>query len=489
VSKVEVVDRGVFAAQDGVKVNMSQMILKLPVPPGSGGRRAAAACQLRRVNATSFVIEAVNVGDAGTGYAADMDLKPEVILPDGLVAVRSPSFFVRVSRPSRSIPMERKSELAASLKSKLTNLLPTFLLPSYNAKLGRLVPDQSLPLIPDPSPLEEQRRLDEVFGVDRQLDRFRADFVFAEFDSTYGPVGLSPLERERRLYVDDFLRLMASGSAAALVRTLIFLPIQNVKVRMQTNPELGGGSFAAATSQIASTEPLVSFYKAVDVAAIYAILFGCLSFGVKEFLTRELVIQFPGLNELLAVVLASVVSVFITMAAGTPWEVLTTKVMAAAGPDSRFWGLGLLKDEVKRDAGKAAAELYEEYWLLSGKELAFVVTKFLVFDSLREAILFVVPAFAEAQSLLVACACGAVAGAMGAITSHPIDTLFALRTTGGAGDEIPSLDRLFRGVGARVLIYSPGIALTFLVYDAAKTWFGVGGGAIMQTLDLLPPQP
>lgn len=123
---------------------------------------------------------------------------------------------------------------------------------------------------------------------------------------------------------------------------------------------------------------------------------------------------------------------------------------------------------------------------LKSKELAFVTTKFLIFDSLREALLFFVPAFVEAQPLLIACFCGALAGACGAITSHPIDTIFALRTTGG-GTEIPSLDKLFRGVGARVLIYSPGIALTFLVYDAAKTYFGVGGNALMQTLDLLRP--
>lgn len=69
------------------------------------------------------------------------------------------------------------------------------------------MPDQSLPLTPDPTPPEEGRRLDEVFGsgrrssswrrmvglhltdalgyfldclTRRQVDRFRADFVFAE---------------------------------------------------------------------------------------------------------------------------------------------------------------------------------------------------------------------------------------------------------------------------------------------------------------------
>ena len=68
----------------------------------------------------------------------------------------------------------------------------------------------------------------------------------------------------------------------------------------------------------------------------------------------------------------------------------------------------------------------------------------------KEALLFFVPAFVEAvsfpiadlavaispsaelqaQPLLIACFCGALAGACGAITSHPIDTIFALRTTG-----------------------------------------------------------
>lgn len=491
IAKVEVVDRGAFSI-DVAGNAPPQLSLTLPVPPGRDGRRATAVCRLRRANSTTFVVEAATLGDAGSGYAADMDLTPQVDLPADAQMLRAPKFTVRVTSPFRALPKDRRAELADSLKSKLTNLLPSFLLPAYSEKLGRLVPDQSLPLTPDPTPLEEVRRLDEVFGGDRQLDRFRADFVFAEFDPMYGPVGLSPLERERRLYAEDFLRLMVAGSTAALVRTLLFLPIQNVKVRMQTNPQLGGGSLGAALQEIATTEPPIAFFKAVDVAAIYAIVFGFFSFGVKEFLTRELVIQFPGLNELVAIIFASIVSVFVTMAAGTPWEVLTTKVMAGEGSGEsggRFWGLSLLRDQLQADPKKAAVELYEEYWLLSGKELAFVVTKFLVFDSLREAILFVVPAFAEAQSLLVACGCGAVAGALGAITSHPIDTLFALRTTGGAKDEIPSLDRLFRGVGARVLIYSPGIALTFLVYDAAKTWFGVGGGAVMQTLDLLNPSP
>lgn len=40
--------------------------------------------------------------------------------------------------------------------------------------------------------------------------------------------------------------------------------------------------------------------------------------------------------------------------------------------------------------------------------------------------------FWQAQPLLIACLCGALAGACGAVTSHPIDTIFALRTTGAS---------------------------------------------------------
>ena len=39
------------------------------------------------------------------------------------------------------------------------------------------------------------------------------------FDSTYGPVGISPLEKERQLFPSDYLRLMASGALAGVVRT------------------------------------------------------------------------------------------------------------------------------------------------------------------------------------------------------------------------------------------------------------------------------
>eukprot|EP00434_Breviolum_minutum_P024168 symbB.v1.2.021335.t1/scaffold1836.1/size99329/6 len=467
IAQVDIVDRG---------ANISKVELKLAAPPGIGGIQASANCLLRPSNGSMLRVDSVMVMNKGFGYAKDMSLTPQVLLPEGLQMLRAPNFTVQLTRPSRLPRQSPKEAPPDQLKSKMTNLLPPFLLPVYNAKLNRLVPDQSLPLTPDPTPPEEGRRLDEVFGSGRQVDRFRADFVFAEFDSTYGPVGISPLEKERQLFPSDYLRLMAAGALAGVVRTVLFLPVQTVKVRMQTNPDLGKRGFLPALKYVASSEPISNFYRGIDVAVMFSAIFGFFSFGVKEYLSRELVIQFPGLNEFLAVVLASVASVILTLLFATPWEVLTTRVMANT---ERFWGFSLLKE-------LAAKELYEEYWLLTGKELAFVTTKFLIFDSLCEALLFFVPAFVEAQPLLIACLCGALAGACGAVTSHPIDTIFALRTTGG-GKEIPSLDKLFRGVGARVLIYSPGIALTFLVYDAAKTYLGVGGNALMQTLDLLRP--
>lgn len=490
IAQVDIVDPGAFVFKEQESnetevANVSKLELKLPAPAGIGGISAVVFAQLRPTNGSngSFGVDSVVVTNKGCGYAKDMSLVPKVVLPADLKMLRAPNLTVQLTRPARLARMREKEAPPDQLKSKMTNLLPLFLLPVYNAKLDRLVPDQSLPLTPDPTPPEEGRRLDEVFGTGRQVDRFRADFVFAEFDSTYGPVGISPLERERQLFPSDYFRLMASGALASVVRTILFLPVQTVKVRMQTNPDLGQRGFIPALKYVATSEPSSNLFRGIDVAVMFSATFGFFSFGIKEYLSRELVIQFPGLNELFAVILASIASVVITLFFATPWEVLTTKIMAS---NDRYWGFGLLKDLVAKNFLKAAQELYEEYWLLTSKELAFVTTKFLIFDSLREALLFFVPAFVEAQRLLIACLCGALAGACGAITSHPIDTLFALRTTGG-GKDIPSLDKLFRGVGARVLIYSPGIALTFLVYDAAKTYLGVGGSALMQTLDLLRP--
>merc|ERR1711972_421844 len=157
-------------------------------------------------------------------------------------------------------------------------------------------------------------------------------------------------------------------------------------------------------------------------------------------------------------------------------------------PPRRFWGF----EEWRSMMGgtsvlQATKDLYGEFYLLCGRDIFFTVTKFVIFDSLRESILFLLPSFAETESLLVACLCGAFAGAIAAFVSHPVDTLFALRAAGSDGDavgQLPSLVRLFRGVGPRVLIYSGGIALQFLVYDLVKTFLGVGAGGLLQTLDL-----
>ena len=61
----------------------------------------------------------------------------------------------------------------------------------------------------------------------------------------------------------------------------------------------------------------------------------------------------------------------------------------------------------------------------------------------------------KAQPLLVACVCGALAGACGAITSHPIDTIFALRTTGALG----TLESVNHGLSASVWAFAGSLVV------------------------------
>ncbi|CAE8587957.1 unnamed protein product, partial [Polarella glacialis] len=223
----------------------------------------------------------------------------------------APIIKVVLSRPRASVNDTRRLP-PGNLNRKLTALLPSDLLPTYSQKLGRLVPDQSVPLTPDPSPVERSERLDSIFGSPEQLlDRFRADFVFADFDPTYGPVGLSPLERERRLSPRDYMLLAASGAMANFAREVVFLPVKNLKVRLQTDSSLASAGLLAASSRVLSTEPLTNLYRALDVAVLAGLGTGSIGFGVTEFLKRELVINFPDLNEVFALILASATSVIV----------------------------------------------------------------------------------------------------------------------------------------------------------------------------------
>jgi len=501
IAQVSITNGGELASELWGNASSVELALSLAEPPGEDGRRAQLWCRLRALdpNCTRWAPQAAWVEAPGSGYSSDMELQPRLLLPEGVEVLEPPVFSVKLARPGL-ISSEQGRKLPGTLQRKFSALLPSSLLPTYSQRLGRLIPDQSVPMTPDPSAIEERRRLDEVFGDGRQVDRFRADFVFAEFDSTYGPVGISPLERERRLSTWDYWRLAVSGGLAGLLKELVFLPAKNVKFRLQTDAGLVGSGLLGAFGKLSQTEPWANFYRGLDVAALWAFLFGVVSFGATEFLRREWLITFPTLNEVLALALASAVSVFTALLLVTPLEVVMARVMSAKGGDNSsasagaagelpYWGVPVLQDLFRRSGFAALPQLYEEYWLLVSKELAFVVTKFVVFDSLREAVLFFVPAFAEAQSVLVACGCGAVAGAVAATVSHPIDTIFALRATADGDDsaEPLGLETLFRGVGARVLLFSPGIALTFLIYDVLKTLLGVGSGALLQTVDLLEP--
>jgi len=257
-----------------------------------------------------------------------------------------------------------------------------------------------------------------------------------------------------------------------------------VKVRMQTDTSLGG-NLLQAFSKISEAESVGSFFRGLDIASLGSFFGGLLGFGITEYLKREILVLFPDTNSVVALIVASTVSVLVAAFVLTPFEAVTARLMSGKGSTASFWGLGLL---ARTASSEGLGVLLVDYPLLCAKDLLFTVTKFVVFDSLREALLFLVPAFAEEQSLVVACACGAVAGAMAAVVSHPIDTLFALRSTGSEelqGGRLPSLERLFQGVAPRVLMYSPGIALQFLVYDAAKELLGEGSGALMQTVDIL----
>jgi len=509
---------GALAAQASVEPRaVPEPRLELAAPPvGEGGKSARLVCKLAPAdgNAFSFKVKSVEVVENGCGYASFVDLSPRLdVSGSGLVVRRAPTFRVLLQRPSTAeSDKSKKTTLPGTLSRKLTALVPSDLLPTYSTSLGRFVTNAALP----DAATQEAGELDKVFGNDQQLDRFRASFVFAEFDPNWGPIGISPLERERKLQRNDYLRLAVSGALASLTKELVFLPIKNVKIRLQTDASLTGG-ITGALPTLLRNEPIQNLFRGVDVGGIGAFVAGLTCFGLTEYLKRAGLAAFPGVNELVILAAASAVAVVFASMVHVPFETLLTQVVAGqpasaravpstplsffqglfggAGaaivtppPHRSFWGLQALGELAKAKGFDTFQELFGEYVLFCSKELAFTVTKFVIFDSLREGVLFLLPSFAEAQSLLVACACGAIAGAAAAVISHPIDTLFALKASGGEGATeggLPGLDKLFRGVGPRILIYSPGIALQFLVYDLARTYLGVGAGSLLQTLDIL----
>ena len=98
------------------------------------------------------------------------------------------------------------------------------------------------------------------------------------YDPIFGPVGRSPIEMERELTFENYVRLALSGGCCiSIVRTSL-QPLEILKTRLQARPELYPGGWLEGFEKIRE-EGGNAFYKAWDCTSLAGFLLGMLGFG------------------------------------------------------------------------------------------------------------------------------------------------------------------------------------------------------------------
>ena len=155
------------------------------------------------------------------------------------------------------------------------------------------------------------------------------------------------------------------------------------------------------------------------------------------------------------------------------------------------------------DAPLDVARLWDGLPALMGRELPFGITKLLVYATTQDSLLAILPAARERPSfaLAVSLVSGIVAGFMGALVSHPADTVVTRLATGGFGSNWKgALDDVLAGaeaddaaskakvlyVGVRERCISLAIVVTaqFILFDGLRAILAVSKEDLSLILDV-----
>ncbi|KAL7477660.1 hypothetical protein ACHAW6_003460 [Cyclotella cf. meneghiniana] len=285
----------------------------------------------------------------------------------------------------------------------------------------------------------------------------------------FGLLSSQPLTRTRPNLGKDYYTLLgiSGGVRCALTHALV-IPLDVVKMRMQTNPGEHDGK-GSPPYFLAHKPPLLDIYvaHANDVALV-----------------------------------AGAVASIVASLGLTPIE--AARIRAVAEPEiHRDKGLlGTVSVIGREDEELGWRNLYAGLPSLMTRQVIFGSVKFLAFERASEAIFAAWPGLRDATftALGVSLVAGGFAGVLSSVVSQPADSVLTYVTKQHAGGNLDLLNgakimvqrdgvgSLFRGLGSRCVWAGCIIAGQFLLYDVFRGLFGITGDDLNQVFEfvLLP---
>eukprot|EP00594_Rhizosolenia_setigera_P002136 CAMPEP_0178947006 /NCGR_PEP_ID=MMETSP0789-20121207/4599_1 /TAXON_ID=3005 /ORGANISM="Rhizosolenia setigera, Strain CCMP 1694" /LENGTH=1005 /DNA_ID=CAMNT_0020627057 /DNA_START=427 /DNA_END=3444 /DNA_ORIENTATION=+ len=296
------------------------------------------------------------------------------------------------------------------------------------------------------------------------------------------------------------------------------------------------------------TRGIKSLFQSCDVTFLSSLVLGGLGFGATELFRRSFTMVFfdtngavgvggggssSGTNEEIVLLLAATVATIVTAFAVTPFEMIRVKSMGIVGEpkfqdvfkefivlppsssdndDKKNKQKTKPINEIILEKIQTISPLWGGFSAVVSRELPFAVAKFLVFDLVANAIVYLannnlVSSAASGGAggesiqvgvgtigLAISAFAGALAGIAGAFVSHPADLILTLKTKEKEKDWKDILKEkleaeggvrnLYAGFPARSLFFFLVIGLQFFLYDYVKNILEVGSDDLTLVLDV-----
>ena len=316
--------------------------------------------------------------------------------------------------------------------------------------------------------------------------------------TAFGPLASTPLKRDLPEYTPDIYALfgLCGATGCALTHTIV-IPLDVVKTRAQTDPDVSGGLLNGAAS-IIDKEGINGLLLGAQ-----ATLAGYFWYGLSVYPSYTFFKRLFGLT-LLPPEIATIHANDVALVAGalaaviaslglTPLEACRIRTVAEPEIYRPLGLVGTANMISKEDPSMGWKTLYAGFPSLLTRQVIFGSIKFLAFEQACEAIFKLWPVLQDATwtSLSVSLVAGGISGALSSVVSQPADSVLTY-VAQNSSDNLGVIEgcrimvekegpaSLFRGLSSRCIWAAGIIAGQFLLYDVFRTYFGVSGEDLSQ---------
>jgi len=316
--------------------------------------------------------------------------------------------------------------------------------------------------------------------------------------TSFGPRARVPILKDDVISWSQFTSIGVAGGVCAAVAHGALVPLDTVKLKLQTAPPgKYDNIFDASVKVLRDEGGLKTFVNGFQPETLGSAIYGFLSFGGTEILRRtatSIVGPVVALqNPVPILVVSSCLASVVAAAISCPFQAVKVRMVADEnyGPGANM--IGGFQRLIREDGALALVQGVTPFLV---KDVTFVLSKFSVFDVVSKAIYFSYPQFREdlQLTLLVSLVSGIVAGICAAVTSHPGDYLFS-KANQKSGATVMSawndyMDKkdygvILTGLSPRLLYGGLLIALQFCIYDYCRVLFHVSPGELNVFLDVV----